>query len=163
MLLEPDETGVLMRLWAAPGRRLFALAVVFTLGALLIWLAFAQPPTLGWAVVLVAIGLVCLWAGERMRRVTLTGLELTEHAIRVTGGTEIVRIDEIRSVERGAFALKPSNGFVIVTHEKGPRAWAPGLYWRTGRRLGVGGVTAPRETRFMAEQIALMLASRDGA
>jgi hypothetical protein len=64
-------------------------------------------------------------------------------------------------VERGAFALKPSNGFTLVMKHKSPRAWAPGIWWRTGYRVGVGGVTAAGQSRFMAEQIALMIARRD--
>jgi hypothetical protein len=54
--------------------------------------------------------------------------------------------------------MKPSNGFTVVMETKQPRAWAPGLWWRVGRRVGVGGVTGASQTKFMAEQIALRLA-----
>jgi hypothetical protein len=70
-------------------------------------------------------------------------------------------MDGIRSVERGAFAFKPSHGFTLVMKEKQPRAWAPGLWWRLGRRVGVGGVTSAGQTKFMAEQIALRIEDRN--
>ena len=71
--------------------------------------------------------------------------------------------DDIARVERGAFALRPSNGFLLHLHAPGPRAWAPGLWWRLGRRLGVGGVTAAGQSKGMAEILTAMLVERDRA
>ncbi|SMY08588.1 hypothetical protein [Flavimaricola marinus] len=161
-MLEPDENGVLLRLAPSAGRRVMAVATIYLLGALLIWMALAQPPALGWAVFLIALGAFILWAAERMRRATSMRLELTEEGLRDSSGRVLADWDEIAKVERGTFAFKPSNGFVLILKEKGPGAWAPGLYWRIGRRVGVGGVTPMRETKFMGEQIALSLAQRQG-
>ena len=72
----------------------------------------------------------------------------------------MARLDDVQSVERGAFALKPSNGFTLVMKHKNQRAWAPGMWWRMGYRVGVGGVTAAGQSRFMAEQIALQIKQR---
>lgn len=164
MLLDPDADGVIVRLAPSAARRGIALVVVYLLGALLIWVALSTPPAPLWAGFLILLGAAVLVAGERMRRATALHLELTtEEGLRDSAGTLIAGWDEIRSVERGAFAFKPSNGFLLTLSNKGPRAWAPGLYWKLGRRVGVGGVTPMRETKFMAEQIALTIAARDGA
>jgi hypothetical protein len=72
----------------------------------------------------------------------------------------IVPIDQIRSVERGVFAFKPSNGFTIRLKSKAPAAWQPGLWWRAGRSVGVGGVTSSTPAKFMAEQIHDLITSR---
>lgn len=160
-MLEPDANGVLLRVAPSAARRVFAVGVIYLLGALLIWMAVAQPPALGWAVFLIALGAFILWAAERMRRSTTLELELTEEGLRDTGGTWLALWDDIAKVERGTFAAKPSNGFVLMLKQKGPRAWAPGLYWKFGRRVGVGGVTPMRETKFMGEQIAMILAQRN--
>ena len=161
MILDPDETGVVGRVQASPARRMIALFVTYALGALMIWLAFTGRPTLGGAIVLVVMGAGVLWAAERMRRATLMQLELTNEELRDSAGQVLARLDDIEKVERGPFAFKPSNGFSLVLKQKAPRVWVPGLYWRLGRRVGVGGVTAPRETKFLAEHIALVLAMRE--
>ena len=63
-------------------------------------------------------------------------------------------LDEIARVERGTFAFKPSNGFVIRLNAPAARVWAPGLWWRFGKRLGVGGVTPAGQGKAMADVIA---------
>ena len=71
------------------------------------------------------------------------------------------RMDEIDRVERGAFAFKPSNGFLVHLKKPGHRAWQPGLWWRMGRKLGIGGVTPAGQAKFMADMIALRLRGGD--
>ena len=56
-------------------------------------------------------------------------------------------------MDRGAFAFKPSNGFMLKLSRKGPFAWEPGIWWRIGRRVGVGGVTPGTPAKVMAEMI----------
>jgi hypothetical protein len=63
-------------------------------------------------------------------------------------------------VDRGTFAFKPSNGFLLRTETRQPRLWQPGLYWRTGRRIGVGGITRAAESKALADLIAIKLAER---
>ena len=153
-MFEPDETGVIATVHASPPRRLFACVVLFVLGATLIYTALAQPPALHWLVFLLGFGGLSLWLGERLWRATQLGIVLTETELRDTSGAVLARLDEIRHVDRGALAMKPANGFTLVLAKARPRGWAPGLWWRVGRRLGVGGVTAAGQTKFMAEQIA---------
>jgi hypothetical protein len=38
--------------------------------------------------------------------------------------------------------------------------WVPGLWWRIGRSVGVGGMTGAAETKMMAEMIEAMIAVR---
>jgi hypothetical protein len=87
-------------------------------------------------------------------------IELTETEIRTSEGETIVAVADIEKVERGMFAFKPSNGFIIRTKSKGTRRWEPGLWWRIGRRVGVGGVTPGRQTKYMSEVIAALMVNR---
>jgi len=144
-------------LQASAARRIFAYGAVFMLGAMLILLAFLQPPAFGWQVFLVVFGAGALIVAERLRRATRMALILTETQLLDSSGLVVVTLDNIRSVDRGAFAFKPSNGFVLRLHRGLPRAWAPGLWWRYSTRIGVGGVTSSGPAKFMAEQIALRL------
>ncbi|MCF2871911.1 hypothetical protein L0664_12605 [Octadecabacter sp. G9-8] len=155
-----QDDDVIATLQASVMRRLFAYGAVFALGALLILLAFVQPPAQGWQLFLIALGAGTLVVAERLRRATLLGIVLTETEVRDTAGQVLTTLDNIRSVDRGAFAFKPSNGFVLRLHERAPRVWAPGLWWRFATRIGVGGVTPAGPAKYMAEQIALRITER---
>jgi hypothetical protein len=130
-------------------------------GALVLYVAMSTPPSLAWQVFLVLVGVAALWMAERMRRATEQKLELTETELRCSDGQLVARIEDIENIERGAFAFKPSNGFLITLKTPGARVWQPGLWWRLGRRIGVGGVTPGSQTKFMSEIIAAQLAERD--
>lgn len=143
---------------ASAGRRIFAYGVMFTLGAMLILLAFRVPLAIGWQAFLIAMGAGVLLLAERLRRATQLGLILTETELRDTGGRVLTTVENIASIDRGAFAFKPSHGFILRLHEPADRVWAPGLWWRFSKRIGVGGVTPSGSARFMAEQIALRVA-----
>lgn len=153
--------GVFARIDAAPLRRGFALAVLIGLGALLIYLSFVSLGGVVSRVSLFVFGLLALFAGDRLRVATRGALLLTEAGIEGDDGRVLVEWSNIRKVERGAFALKPSNGFTVHTENPMPREWAPGLWWRLGRRFGVGGVSSAGAAKFMAEQIALRLAQEN--
>ncbi|MDX8354393.1 hypothetical protein [Cognatiyoonia sp. IB215182] len=159
-MFQPDENGVYASVHASPARRIFAYAVLFALGILVLYTALAHPPSIGWLVFLLAFGIGALWLAERLRRATLLRIDLTATDIRDSAGTVLATMDEIRAVDRGVFAFKPSNGFTLVMDTKMPRGWAPGLWWRLGRRVGVGGVTSAGQAKFMAEQIAFRLNQR---
>lgn len=156
-MFQPDEDGIYALVQASPARRIFAYGVLFLLGALVIYVTLVQPPALLWMVFMLGFGFVMLLQAERLRRATTHVIELTDTELRDSSGTVLARIDEIRSVARGTFALKPSNGFTLVLHSKKPRAWMPGLWWRLGRRVGVGGVTNAGQAKFMAERISMMI------
>lgn len=156
-MFEADEDGVYARVGASPARRIFAYAVLFGLGALLIYLPLVQPPAVIWAVVMIACGIGSILMAERLRRATMNEILLTDTEVRDSDGTVLALLDEVRLVDRGVFAFKPSNGFTLVLANKKPRSWAPGLWWRVGRRVGVGGVTSAGQAKFMAEQIAFRL------
>jgi hypothetical protein len=156
---EIADDDVIATLQASALRRIFAYGAVFILGAMLILLAFVQPPAFGWQVFLVLLGAGALVIAERLRRATLLGLVLTQRDLRDTAGQLLTTFDNIKSVDRGAFAFKPSNGFVLRLHDSQTRFWAPGLWWRYSKRVGVGGVTAAGPAKYMAEQIALRLAT----
>jgi hypothetical protein len=154
------EDGVIAVVGASAGRRLFGCGVMYGLGTLLIYVTIAQPPALLFLVFMLALGVGVILLAERLRRVTRDQLVLYADRLVDSNGTVLAQMDEIVSVDRGAFAFKPSNGFTLKLDNKQPRSWAPGLWWRFGRFLGVGGAVSAGQAKFMAEQIALSLAQR---
>ncbi|WP_052700867.1 hypothetical protein [Loktanella sp. S4079] len=154
---QSDQTEVQASIHVSTPRRIVAFCVSLVLGCLVIYIALRQPPAPVFLVFMLAFGLAALWLAEKIRRAPFCTIELTETELRDTNGTSIARLDEIKNIDRGVLAIKPSNGFTLILKNTKPRAWAPGLWWRLGRRVGVGGITSAGQTKFMAEQIALRL------
>ncbi|MBM7069193.1 hypothetical protein [Actibacterium sp. 188UL27-1] len=155
---------VLARVSPAPARRWFAIAVLGSLGGLILWLAL----DLGEAgliqrSVLALFGCAVLAFGYRLWAATRQGLVLTKDALITTNGDVLAQVQQIKRVERGAFAFKPSNGFLVVTNTTAPSVWAPGLWWRFGRRIGVGGVCGAGQTKAMADILAAEIADDPSA
>ena len=169
---EPFE----LRIAPSPVRRALGVGMLVALGAALMAVALARPPeALGWRLFLLAAGVGALWLSRAMWRASARGLVLSEAGLREEGeGRWLAPISpaapaapgeaaaSIVGVERGAFALKPSNGFLLRLAAPGPRAWAPGVWWRLGRRVGVGGVLRAAETRAAAEAIDVLLRATRG-
>lgn len=157
------DTEILARIAPSSVRRAFATGVLGGLGLLLELLAFLRPPaSLPLQLMLIAIGIVALILCLKLFAATGRELVLSTEALTDTDGRVVAALDEIRKVERGVFAFKPSNGFVLHLRDSKPGAWAPGLWWRMGRRVGVGGVISGAEGRAMADLIAAVIARRGG-
>ncbi|WP_425038465.1 hypothetical protein [Primorskyibacter sp. S187A] len=152
---------VIAEMYAPPGRRWLGVGMLYGLGLLLLTLGALRPPdSVGWVVFLFATGALAIWGGEKMRQSTALGLRLTDDGLWDTSGRRIVSLDEIENVDRGVFAFKPSNGFLLKTRDPVGRSWRPGLYWTMGRRIGVGGVTSRAQAKLMSDTITMILAER---
>ncbi len=159
-MFKADAEGVYARAYASPARRGFAYVMLVALGLMLLLLVFREPPSVPLAFAMGAIGVLSLVLAERLRRATRLEIRLTDAGLSDSSGAVLVAMDDIVAVERGSFAFKPSNGFLIVTRTSAPRSWAPGLWWRLGKRVGVGGVLPSGQAKFMAEAIAMTIAGR---
>lgn len=157
----PDP--VLATIKASAGRRFLGIGSLWILSLMVIYVAITQPPALGWQLFLLGLGGGSIWIAEQMRRATSVTLELTRTVLRDSAGVVLARMDEVSAIDRGMFAFKPSNGFLLRLNSAKPRAWRPGLWWSLGARVGVGGMTPAHQAKFMAEIIASILAERDAA
>lgn len=95
-------------------------------------------------------------ASAKASSLTFDGETLTDNA-----GVAVCHIDEVDRIERGFAMFKPSGGFAILLKAEKPRGWSPGLWWRWGKRIGVGGATYGRAARNMADSMSIALAMRD--
>lgn len=158
--LDPDE--ILVTMTPRPARRVFAAGTTGILGATLVYIAAAFPPAeLVWLVFLVAMGAFALWWAWRVWQATGLRLELTRTELREEGGRRLCLVEDIDRIDNSPFAFKPAAGFLIHLKEPRPRATAPGLWWRAGRRVAVGGTTARGEGKAVAEVIRVMLVERE--
>lgn len=156
------NTEVITGIVPSAPRRMFGTAVMYGLGLLLLYVAATNPPSFMYAILLVGFGVACLYGGYRMWQVTGRIIELTEEELRLSDGTLICRIADIHKIDRSFFAFKPSNGFLVTTKVSYPFKWAPGLWWRVGKRIGIGGVTPGSQSKILADTLAALVAQRDG-
>lgn len=156
------DQDVLARVSASAARRGFAVFVLGVLGSLLIYLNFTNPPAaFGWQLFLFLFGVFAIWAAVILARATQHSIELTQDELRESTGRVICKVADIAEIDRGVFAMKPSNGFMIRIKNSDKATWAPGLWWRFAGRIGVGGVTAANQAKGMSEIIATILAQRE--
>ncbi|OIQ33949.1 MAG: hypothetical protein BM559_08680 [Roseobacter sp. MedPE-SWchi] len=151
---------VLVTVEASGLRRVMGVTMLAVVGVALLSVAVSNPPSLAWLVFLLVVGLGALWLAVRMWQGTQYKIELTEEMLRCTDGTVIAQVADIEAIDRGFFAFKPSNGFLIRTATPGARVWLPGLWWRAGRRIGIGGVTPGSQSKTMSEILSAMIAKR---
>ena len=146
----------------SPVRRIVALAATVGCGFVLIYFAFTAVDLAWlWKFVSIAIGIALMLLADWLRRSTRVAIELTRSGIRDTDGRQLCSMDNIEAVERSAFSLKPSNGLGVRLKSPETAAWVPGLWWRYGRRLGIGGITPAADAKFMGDLIALHLKGHD--
>jgi hypothetical protein len=157
-----DGNEVLVRIGASAGRRWIGVGALAGLGGLFLVMALGESLSAIWVAVFLLCGAGALWASVVMERATRRVLQLTRETLSEVNGEVLAEIADVTKVDRSAFAMKPSNGFVLYLGTPQPRAWRPGLWWRLGRRVAVGGVTSGGQTKPMADAIALLIAERDG-
>lgn len=159
--MNKNTSEPLATLSPSPVRRYLATGTQFALGVVLLYAAInSDGTTVMMRLVLAGIGVFVLLNGMRLYRATGTYVVLTEAGLFDGNGKVLAKIENIRRVERGVLAFKPSQGFLVLTHNREGRHWAPGLWWRFGKNLGIGGVTNASEGKFMAERIAFLLTER---
>lgn len=142
-------------------RRWMGVLMLVALAGLVIFIALSAPPEPFWQAFLIITGVAAFWMAEKMRIATRDRIELTAQEIRTSEGQVLARVADIDKVERGLFVFKPSNGFLVQLRRPHPRSWRPGLWWCSGRKIGIGGVTSARQTKAMSEILAMLLAERD--
>ena len=150
------QEDVLARVEASGPRRWAGVAMLTTIGVLVVYVALAAPPALGWQVFLIAVGVASFWLAQRMWLATQDAIELTRTELRTRSGQLICLVEDVEAVETGAFAFKPSNGFLVRTRTAGGNRWAPGLWWRVGHRVGIGGMTSATETKFLSQTLTAL-------
>ena len=152
-----EDRKVLAILQPSLGRRIIGIGSLCAIGFFVGYLSFMAPGAFFWQLVLFIIAIVAIWAANQIRLATQFQIEMTDVDIRDSSGAVLAEFDEIEKVDRGVFAFKPSNGFLLLLKKNARPSWQPGMWWRFGRRVGVGGMTAGAEAKFMADLIAMRL------
>lgn len=145
---------------ASAPRRFVGVAMLTGLGLLLPYLAMQGDQGAFLSLFLIVLGGGAMWVALRMLQATKQNVILTVEGLYDSDGTLIAALDNITRVEKGAFAFKPSNGFTLRTQKAGTRAWRPGMWWRLGKSVGIGGVTPGQHGKTMADILAALIADK---
>lgn len=151
---------ILLSVRASTVRRSIAAVILAGIGLMVLQYGLSGSGGGLGSVLALAIGAFGIWFSFSTWNGTDRTIELTSKGIRETGGPLLVRLEDIQAVDRGAFAFKPSGGFVLKLKSSHRRGWVPGLWWRLGRRFGVGGILPSVQTKLMADLIQEELLKR---
>lgn len=152
---------IMLQVAPAPVRRTAVSGVMAFLGLWGLWLALSDGGAeTGLRLLLAILGVAATLAAVTLLRATDVTLTLDDAGLTDSRGRVLARLDEVVAVERGALSLAPTGGFVLRLATAGPAHWVPGVWWRVGTRVGVGGTTPRLKTREMAQLIEAMLALR---
>ena len=80
-------------------------------------------------------------------------LILYEDRLVSTDGELLFELKNIASIENGLFSFKPSNGVLFRLKEPMRVKWRLGLWWRFGKRVGIGGCTQKSSINLAVEII----------
>lgn len=156
------DTEIIAELYPTPARYWFGIVAIGALGLFLIWIgSVAENLALLARLVTFASGGTLVWFAYKIYTTGRHGIVLTEAGLTDTSGNAICTIDSIHNVDRSFFAFKPSHGFLIRLNISLPFAWHPGLWWRFGKRVGVGGITPAATGKAMSDALAILLVKRD--
>ena len=61
-----DQDEVLAQITASAGRRVLGIGMLAALAIMVIYVAMATPPTLGWQIFLIALGITALMVAQAM-------------------------------------------------------------------------------------------------
>lgn len=151
---------ILLSVRASTVRRSIAAVILAGIGLMVLQYGLSGSGGGLGSVLALAIGAFGIWFSFSTWNGTDRTIELTSKGIRETGGPLLVRLEDIQAVDRSAFAFKPSGGFVLKLKSSHRRGWVPGLWWRLGRRFGVGGILPSVQTKLMADLIQEELLKR---
>lgn len=146
-----------MKIQASVSRRLFSVLLLSLSAAVMIYFAFTDPAqSVVLRLVLLSLAGVFLWQVQANLRFPNAALILKRDGLYDDQGEIICSLSNIALIDRGWFSIKPSNGFLLRLHEKTSVKWLPGVYWRIGKRMGVGGAISPAQTKEFSDKLLLL-------
>lgn len=153
-----DKDKVIAMLAPSPFRRYFGIGGLAALGTIFAYVVMVTGLSSTLATITIVLAAVLSFVlAYRMFVATSDILQLKREGLFTTKNELVAQMDNIEKIELGIFVMKPSNGFLIVLKEPMDRRWQPGLWWRFGHRVGIGGVTSRPEGKAMADAMQILL------
>ena len=123
-----DRSKPICTISPSGARRAFGIAMLAALGAMFIWIGFVSVKTnIAAAATFGVLGIASFWCASVVFSATSASILLLRKGLVTSDDIIVAELDNIKAVERGLFALKPSSGFVILLKKPMPLVWKPGF------------------------------------
>ncbi len=147
----------ILKIQPSASRRIFSVLILSLSAGVMIYFAITDPEqSIVLKLILLFLAGIFLWQVQASLRFPNAALILKRDGLYDDQGELICRLSNIALVDRGWFSIKPSNGFLLRLHEKTSIKWLPGVYWRIGKRMGVGGAISPAQTKEFSDKLLLL-------
>ncbi len=150
-------TNYIVKIQPSASRRFFSIFILCLSAGVMIYFAITDPAqSIVLKLILLSLAGIFLWQVQANLRFPNAALLLKRDGLYDDQCEIICSLSNIALVDRGWFSIKPSNGFLLRLHEKASIKWLPGVYWRIGKRMGVGGAINPTQTKEFSDKLLLL-------
>ena len=154
-ILEENETLIVLRV--SPVKSFLGSALLVTLGFTLLYSIHKKTAeeNIILDLIFLSVALTLIYYGWRIIKAKQTGVKLTKLGIYDLNNTLLYRTSDIKYLDRGIFAIKPANGFIIHLNKPLAFHWHPGLFWCIRKRLAIGGLLSKQECKAFADLLEI--------
>ena len=97
-----------------------------------------------------------LWFRRFLSRYSKIGFVISTDGLFDLNMDLICTIDDIKKIDVSPYTFKSANGFIILLKTKSSFKSIPGLYWRVGKRISIGGLVSKNESKLLSGRLIEM-------
>ena len=94
-----------------------------------------------------------LWFIRFLKRYSKIGFLINQSGLFNLDGSIICKMDDIERIDISPYTFKSANGFIVILKTKSSFNLTPGLYWRLGKRISIGGLVSKSESKFLSQTL----------
>ena len=106
---------------------------------------------------LLGLVLLALWFKRFLKRYSKVGFQINSTGLYDLETNLICKIDDIHKVDVSPYTFKSANGFIVFSKTKSKFRSVPGLYWRLGNRISIGGLISKNESKFLSTTLLALI------
>ena len=96
------------------------------------------------------IVILAFWFKNFLKKYSKVGFLINEQGLFNLDKSPICKMHEIDRVDASPYTFKSANGFIIILKTKNSFESVPGLYWKVGKRISIGGLVSKNESKFLS-------------
>ena len=96
---------------------------------------------------------LAFWFRSFLKRYSKVGFLINQSGLFNLDGSIICEIGDIERIDVSPYTFKSANGFIVILKTKSSFKSIPGLYWRLGNRLSIGGLVSKNESKFLSQTL----------
>ena len=97
---------------------------------------------------------LAIWFRSFLQRYSKVGFLINQSGLFNLDGSIVCEIGDIERIDVSPYTFKSANGFIVILKTKSSFKSIPGLYWRLGKRLSIGGLVSKNESKFLSHTLS---------